>query len=151
MRARHSHGGGMVHRQALHVGVAPARRHGHRTHYAAAAPIQAAGHQGGHLAAVKCFAVHIKCPCACRVLRSVQISENVICIQVFCCNMTGNESALTKAAVMQVACILLPLCFAYDIFWVFITPLMMGGKSVMVEVRPLTIKPWPLVLIQIGL
>lgn len=58
--------------------------------------------------------------------------------------MTGNESALTRAAVMQVACILLPLCFAYDIFWVFITPLMMGGKSVMVEVRPLTRKPWPL-------
>ena len=35
---------------------------------------------------------------------------------------------------MQVACILLPLCFLYDIFWVFITPVIMGGKSVMVEV-----------------
>ena len=35
---------------------------------------------------------------------------------------------------VQVACILLPLCFLYDIFWVFITPLIMGGKSVMVEV-----------------
>lgn len=38
-------------------------------------------------------------------------------------------------AVLQVACILLPLCFLYDIFWVFITPIIMGGKSVMVEVR----------------
>lgn len=38
---------------------------------------------------------------------------------------------------MQVACILLPLCFLYDIFWVFITPIIMGGKSVMVEVSPL--------------
>ena len=38
---------------------------------------------------------------------------------------------------MQVACILLPLCFMYDIFWVFITPVIMGGKSVMVEVRTL--------------
>lgn len=36
---------------------------------------------------------------------------------------------------MQVACILLPLCFVYDIFWVFIEPLIMGGTSVMVEVR----------------
>ena len=36
------------------------------------------------------------------------------------------------------ACILLPLCFLYDIFWVFITPIIMGGKSVMVEVRTLT-------------
>ena len=35
------------------------------------------------------------------------------------------------------ACILLPLCFLYDIFWVFITPIIMGGKSVMVEVRTL--------------
>lgn len=38
---------------------------------------------------------------------------------------------------MQVACILLPLCFVYDIFWVFIEPLIMGGTSVMVEVRAL--------------
>lgn len=36
----------------------------------------------------------------------------------------------------QVASILLPLCFAYDIFWVFIQPLLTDGKSVMVEVSP---------------
>lgn len=36
--------------------------------------------------------------------------------------------------IVQVACILLPLCFVYDIFWVFIEPLIMGGTSVMVEV-----------------
>ena len=88
--------------------------------------------------------VHINYPCAWRSHRSVQIFEIVICIQESCCKRTGDESALTKSAVMQVACILLPLCFAYDIFWVFITPLMMGGKSVMVEVRPLTRNPWPL-------
>ena len=35
--------------------------------------------------------------------------------------------------VSQVACILLPLCFVYDVFWVFIEPLIMGGTSVMVE------------------
>ncbi len=36
---------------------------------------------------------------------------------------------------LRVACILLPSCFAYDIFWVFIQPLLFGGgKSVMVEV-----------------
>lgn len=36
--------------------------------------------------------------------------------------------------VLQVACILLPLCFLYDIFWVFLEPRIMGGPSVMVEV-----------------
>jgi hypothetical protein len=36
--------------------------------------------------------------------------------------------------VVQVACILLPLCFTYDIFWVFIEPMIIGGTSVMVEV-----------------
>ncbi|CAL8468855.1 g8396 [Coccomyxa elongata] len=35
---------------------------------------------------------------------------------------------------IKVACILLPLCFVYDVFWVFIEPLIMGGTSVMVEV-----------------
>lgn len=36
---------------------------------------------------------------------------------------------------MRVACILLPLCFAYDVFWVFVQPLLFGdGTSVMVEV-----------------
>lgn len=36
---------------------------------------------------------------------------------------------------IRVACVLLPLCFAYDVFWVFIQPLFFGGgKSVMVQV-----------------
>lgn len=36
---------------------------------------------------------------------------------------------------LKVACVLLPLCFCYDIFWVFLQPLIVGdGKSVMVEV-----------------
>jgi len=36
---------------------------------------------------------------------------------------------------LRVACILLPLCFAYDVFFVFIQPLIFGGgESVMVEV-----------------
>lgn len=34
----------------------------------------------------------------------------------------------------QVACVLLPLAFAYDVWWVFIEPLVFGGRSVMVEV-----------------
>ncbi len=28
---------------------------------------------------------------------------------------------------------LLPLCFLYDIFWVFLQPLLLGGPSVMVQ------------------
>jgi signal peptide peptidase-like protein 2B len=36
---------------------------------------------------------------------------------------------------LRVACILLPSCFAYDVFWVFIQPMLFGdGRSVMVEV-----------------
>ena len=35
---------------------------------------------------------------------------------------------------LKVACILLPCCFLYDVFWVFIQPLLLGGKSVMVSV-----------------
>lgn len=36
---------------------------------------------------------------------------------------------------LRVACVLLPLCFLYDVFWVFIQPLLTGGgTSVMVEV-----------------
>eukprot|EP00878_Enallax_costatus_P005247 GHUV01005514.1.p1 GENE.GHUV01005514.1~~GHUV01005514.1.p1 ORF type:complete len:657 (+),score=154.76 GHUV01005514.1:2409-4379(+) len=36
---------------------------------------------------------------------------------------------------LKVACVLLPLCFCYDIFWVFLQPLIIGdGESVMVEV-----------------
>jgi signal peptide peptidase-like protein 2B len=36
---------------------------------------------------------------------------------------------------LRVACILLPLCFAYDVFFVFLQPLLFGGgESVMVEV-----------------
>ena len=37
--------------------------------------------------------------------------------------------------ITQVACILLPMCFFYDIFWVFLSPYFFGGNSVMVEVR----------------
>ncbi|KAF8059420.1 SPPL2 [Scenedesmus sp. PABB004] len=36
---------------------------------------------------------------------------------------------------VRVACVLLPLCFAYDVFWVFLQPLLTGGgPSVMVAV-----------------
>lgn len=36
---------------------------------------------------------------------------------------------------LRVACVLLPLCFFYDIFWVFLQPMIIGGgESVMVEV-----------------
>lgn len=36
---------------------------------------------------------------------------------------------------LRVACVLLPLCFFYDIFWVFLQPMLTGGgTSVMVEV-----------------
>jgi signal peptide peptidase-like protein 2B len=37
---------------------------------------------------------------------------------------------------LRVACVLLPLCFAYDVFWVFLQPLLSGSgsSSVMVEV-----------------
>ena len=30
---------------------------------------------------------------------------------------------------------LLPLCFLYDVFWVFLQPLLLGGPSVMVQAR----------------
>ena len=36
----------------------------------------------------------------------------------------------------QVASVLLPLCFLYDVFWVFLQPLLIGGPSVMVQARP---------------
>ena len=36
---------------------------------------------------------------------------------------------------LQVASLLLLLCLAYDVFWVFIQPLFSHGTSVMVEVR----------------
>lgn len=36
---------------------------------------------------------------------------------------------------MQVACILLPLAFVYDVWWVFLQPAVTGSESVMVEVR----------------
>lgn len=35
---------------------------------------------------------------------------------------------------LQVACVLLPLSFAYDVFWVFIQPHLTHGDSVMVKV-----------------
>lgn len=36
---------------------------------------------------------------------------------------------------LRVACVLLPLCFFYDVFWVFLQPMLTGGgTSVMVEV-----------------
>lgn len=38
-------------------------------------------------------------------------------------------------ACVQVASILLPLCFVYDVFWVFLQPLLTHGDSVMVKVR----------------
>ncbi len=42
------------------------------------------------------------------------------------------------------ACILLPLSFAYDVFWVFLEPMLMGGPSVMVEVGLCQILETPL-------
>ncbi|KAJ9515138.1 hypothetical protein QJQ45_028935, partial [Haematococcus lacustris] len=41
---------------------------------------------------------------------------------------------LVDDGVLQVACILLPLLFFYDVFWVFLSPLLFNGTSVMVEV-----------------
>eukprot|EP00887_Chlorella_sp_A99_P007587 scaffold28.g7587.t1 len=35
---------------------------------------------------------------------------------------------------LKVACILLPLAFCYDVWWVFLQPAVTGGESVMVEV-----------------
>ena len=63
--------------------------------------------------------------------------ETVTCLQVLPKSLIVAAESFTDfefACGVQVACILLPLCFLYDIFWVFITPLIMGGKSVMVEV-----------------
>jgi hypothetical protein len=37
----------------------------------------------------------------------------------------------------QVALILLPIAFCYDVFWVFIQPLLTHSESVMVRVRAL--------------
>lgn len=42
---------------------------------------------------------------------------------------------------LQVACILLPLCFVYDVFWVFLQPLLTNGDSVMVKVSILYRNP----------
>ena len=41
-----------------------------------------------------------------------------------------------SSSALQVACLLLPLSFAYDIFWVFIQPKLTHGDSVMVKVCP---------------
>jgi len=38
------------------------------------------------------------------------------------------------ADAVQVACVLLPLSFFYDVFWVFIQPYLTHGDSVMVKV-----------------
>ena len=35
---------------------------------------------------------------------------------------------------LQVACILYPLCLVYDVFWVFVQPLITHSNSVMVTV-----------------
>lgn len=35
---------------------------------------------------------------------------------------------------LRVACVLLPLCFFYDVFWVFLSPYLFKGESVMVQV-----------------
>ena len=45
-------------------------------------------------------------------------------------------SLMPVCACVQVACILLPLCFLYDVFWVFLQPLLTHSDSVMVDVRP---------------
>lgn len=48
--------------------------------------------------------------------------------QPFLCDQSRRDMLL------QVACVLLPLSFAYDVFWVFIQPRLTHGDSVMVEV-----------------
>ena len=48
---------------------------------------------------------------------------------------------VTAEACLQVACILLPLCFLYDVFWVFLQPLLTNGDSVMVKVSILRKSP----------
>ena len=45
----------------------------------------------------------------------------------------ASEPWVREVAPWQVACVLLPLCFLYDIFWVFLQPLLLGGPSVMVQ------------------
>jgi hypothetical protein len=42
-------------------------------------------------------------------------------------------ASVRGVAPWQVASVLLPLCFLYDIFWVFLQPLLLGGPSVMVQ------------------
>ena len=46
----------------------------------------------------------------------------------------GTHVVFPPAPAAQVASILLPLAFCYDIWWVFVQPLVFGGTSVMVEV-----------------
>ena len=50
----------------------------------------------------------------------------------FACDPIGHD-----VRCLQVACVLLPLCFCYDVFWVFLQPLLTDGPSVMVEVSML--------------
>ena len=53
-----------------------------------------------------------------------------------CLHPAGTAHIHTSTPFLQIACILLPLTFTYDVFWVFIQPMLFGGgKSVMVEVR----------------
>lgn len=46
------------------------------------------------------------------------------------------------ADAVQVACVLLPLSFFYDIFWVFIQPYLTHGDSVMVKVLSHPLSAW---------
>ena len=55
----------------------------------------------------------------------------------------STPETLNAACVLQVASTLLPLCFVYDIFWVFIQPLLTDSTSVMVEVSPWAVNPEP--------
>lgn len=53
----------------------------------------------------------------------------------------GSYSCNIVMRCLQVACILLPLCFVYDVFWVFLQPLLTNGDSVMVKVSILYRSP----------
>ena len=44
------------------------------------------------------------------------------------------DASLPVLLSLQVAMILLPLAFVYDVFWVFIEPMIFSGPSVMVKV-----------------
>lgn len=67
------------------------------------------------------------------------ICTSADCPQCDCDPLAAAEFVTNSAAdgpvCVQVASILLPLCFLYDVFWVFIQPMLTkGGTSVMIEV-----------------